>query len=60
MTAFPMKIDRKKAREELDVINIVEWRRDITSDERLFLLIKRPMTGKSNLCGLKSDRLRIF
>ncbi|XP_006463983.1 hypothetical protein AGABI2DRAFT_226007 [Agaricus bisporus var. bisporus H97] len=45
VTAFPMKIDRKKAREELDVINIVEWRRDITSDERLFLLIKRPMTG---------------
>jgi A/G-specific adenine glycosylase len=47
VTAFPMRIDRKKAREELDVINIVEWRRNVTSDERLFLLIRRPETGES-------------
>jgi A/G-specific adenine glycosylase len=41
-----MKIDRKKAREELDVVSIVEWRRDVTSDETLFLLVRRPETGE--------------
>ncbi|KAA1476577.1 DNA glycosylase [Dentipellis sp. KUC8613] len=42
VTAYPMKVERKKQREELDVVNVVEWRSD---DDRLFLLLKRPDTG---------------
>lgn len=45
VTAFPMKVDRKKAREELDIVNVVEWRRDMSSQQRFFLLIRRPETG---------------
>lgn len=45
VTAFPMKADRKKAREELDIVNVIEWRQDKDSEERLFLLVRRPETG---------------
>ncbi|KAF9447147.1 hypothetical protein P691DRAFT_761024 [Macrolepiota fuliginosa MF-IS2] len=45
ITAFPMKADRKKAREELDIINIIEWRYDKASHQRFFLLVRRPETG---------------
>jgi len=45
VTAFPMKFDRKKVREELDIVNVVEWRQDSNSDERFFLLVRRPETG---------------
>lgn len=38
-----MKAGRKKAREELDIVNVVEWRAD---NERLFLLVQRPEGGK--------------
>ncbi|KAG6916423.1 hypothetical protein DXG01_006827 [Tephrocybe rancida] len=27
VTAYPMKVDRKKPREELDIVNVIEWRR---------------------------------
>jgi len=40
-----MKVDRKKVREELDIVNVVEWRQDLNSDERFFLLVRRPETG---------------
>jgi A/G-specific adenine glycosylase len=43
VTAFPMKVERKKPREELDIVNVVEWRRD---DHRFFLLVRRPEGGK--------------
>lgn len=43
VTAFPMKAERKKAREELDVVNVIEWRHD---GERWFLLVRRPEGGE--------------
>lgn len=42
---FPMKVE-KKAREEVDLVSIVEWRKD---DERWFLLVKRPEKGESRV-----------
>ncbi|KDQ60186.1 hypothetical protein JAAARDRAFT_56149 [Jaapia argillacea MUCL 33604] len=42
VTAFPMKAERKKAREELDLVNVVEWRH---GDQRWFLLVRRPEGG---------------
>ncbi|KAI0084713.1 DNA glycosylase [Irpex rosettiformis] len=45
VTAFPMKVDRKKAREELDIVNVVEWRHHTGSQDRWFLLVKRPEGG---------------
>jgi A/G-specific adenine glycosylase len=42
VTTYPMKAERKKAREELDIVNVVEWRSD---KERLFLLVRRPEGG---------------
>ncbi|KDQ22382.1 hypothetical protein PLEOSDRAFT_35925 [Pleurotus ostreatus PC15] len=41
--AFPMKVERKKAREELDLVNVIEWRSK--SQQRMFLLVKRPENG---------------
>ena len=46
MTAYPMKAEKKKAREELDVVNVVEWRRDAHATERWFLLVRRPEGGE--------------
>lgn len=43
VTAFPMKVERKKAREELDIVNVIEWRYD---KKRMFLLVRRPEGGK--------------
>ena len=45
VTAYPMKVERKKAREELDIVNVVEWRHP-TTDERWFLLVRRPEGGQ--------------
>ncbi|EFI26765.1 A/G-specific adenine DNA glycosylase [Coprinopsis cinerea okayama7 len=42
---FPMKIEKKKAREEVDIVNVVEWRSKSMSAERWFLLVKRPEKG---------------
>ena len=44
---FPMKVDRKKAREELDIVNVVEWRHRTGSQDRWFLLVKRPEGGNN-------------
>lgn len=43
--SYPMKAERKKAREELDIVNVVEWRPIQNSDERWFLFRRRPSTG---------------
>lgn len=43
-SAFPMKAVRKKAREERDVVCVVEWR-DPHRDARWFLLVRRPDGG---------------
>ncbi|KAK7683526.1 hypothetical protein QCA50_013360 [Cerrena zonata] len=45
VTMFPMKAERKKAREELDIVNVIEWRPDARSNERWFLLVRRPEGG---------------
>ncbi|KAJ7637148.1 hypothetical protein FB45DRAFT_1001978 [Roridomyces roridus] len=42
VTAYPMKADKKKAREELDIVNVVEWR---SGSDRQFLLVRRPEGG---------------
>ncbi|KZT10266.1 DNA glycosylase [Laetiporus sulphureus 93-53] len=44
VTDFPMKIEKKKAREELDIVNVIEWRRCADGD-RWFLLVRRPEGG---------------
>ncbi|KAI0040452.1 DNA glycosylase [Auriscalpium vulgare] len=42
VTSYPMKVERKKQREELDIVNVVEWR---AQGERWFLLVRRPEGG---------------
>lgn len=49
-----MKADRKKAREEMDVVSVVEWRPDIASHQRFFLLVRRPETGMFFTLSLNS------
>jgi len=44
VTSYPMKVDRKKARKELDLVNVIEWRKPI-SEERWFMLVRRPEGG---------------
>jgi A/G-specific adenine glycosylase len=46
-----MKTKRKAVREELDMVNVVEWRGD-DDKERWFLLVRRPKEG---WCILRSD-----
>ena len=48
VTTFPMRAERKKAREEVDIVNVVEWRSmvDQSSTSRYFLMVKRPERGK--------------
>lgn len=43
-----MKGNRKKAREELDIVNVIEWRQSLAPDERWFLLVRRPENGKKS------------
>ena len=46
VTIYPMKVERKKAREELDSVNVIEWR--ATDDrKRVFLLVRRPEGGQN-------------
>ncbi|KAJ7487767.1 DNA glycosylase [Mycena latifolia] len=42
VTAYPMRADKKKAREELDIVNVIEWR---SGSDRQFLLVRRPEGG---------------
>ncbi len=48
VTTFPMKADRKKPREELDIVNVIEWGHG-SSHQRYFLLVKRPESGMLHL-----------
>ncbi|TFY51505.1 hypothetical protein EVJ58_g10530 [Rhodofomes roseus] len=41
VTSFPMKVVKKKSREELDIVNVIEWRHH-ADGERWFLLVRRP------------------
>ncbi|CCL99105.1 uncharacterized protein FIBRA_01119 [Fibroporia radiculosa] len=54
VTCFPMKAVKKKAREEVDVVNVIEWRctwngagaeGTDSGDGRYFLLVRRPERG---------------
>lgn len=45
VTAYPMKVDRKKPREELDIVNVIEWRSMAQPKERWFLMVRRPEGG---------------
>ncbi|KAI0674510.1 DNA glycosylase [Trametes maxima] len=47
VTAYPMKVEKKKAREELDVVNVIEWRTSpaASTGGRWFLLVRRPEGG---------------
>ena len=51
VTAYPMKAEKKKAREELDIVNVIEWRKDRNADatNRWFLLVRRPEGGELSL-----------
>ncbi|CAK5272682.1 unnamed protein product [Mycena citricolor] len=42
VTVFPMKAEKKKSREELDLVNVIEWR---AGSDRRFLLVRRPEGG---------------
>ncbi|KAF7323887.1 J domain-containing protein [Mycena kentingensis (nom. inval.)] len=41
-SSFPMRAEKKKAREELDIVCLLEWRR---GSDRRFLLVRRPQGG---------------
>jgi len=43
VTRYPMKVERKKAREEDDLVNVIEWRSSF--GDRHFVLARRPETG---------------
>ncbi|THH30990.1 hypothetical protein EUX98_g3175 [Antrodiella citrinella] len=45
VTLYPMKVERKKAREELDVVSVIEWRAAVDEEDRWFLLVRRPQGG---------------
>lgn len=48
VTKYPMKCSKKKAREELDIVNIIEWTPGASGSsaaQRYFLLVKRPEKG---------------
>ncbi|KAL1943815.1 hypothetical protein VTO73DRAFT_3633 [Trametes versicolor] len=45
VTAYPMKAEKKKAREELDIVNVIEWRKHAAKGGRWFLLVRRPEGG---------------
>jgi len=42
VTSYPMKVERKKQREELNIVSVVEWR---SGNDRWFLLTRRPEGG---------------
>ncbi|KAF8157011.1 DNA glycosylase [Crassisporium funariophilum] len=45
VTSYPMKVTRKKPREELDVVNVIEWHKPSEPEKRYFLMIRRPEGG---------------
>jgi A/G-specific adenine glycosylase len=49
VTSYPMKPNRKKAREELDIVSVIEWQSLSRPEDRVFLLTRRPEGGK-NFC----------
>ena len=56
VTSYPMKPDRKKAREELDIVSVIEWQSSARPEDRMFLLTKRPKGGKTHTQVLWKDQ----
>ncbi len=56
-----MKAEKKKAREELDIVNVIEWRkcRSAGARERWFLLVRRPEGGESSRVNTGSTASRL-
>ena len=52
-----MKPNRKKAREELDIVSVIEWQCSPRPEDRLFLLTKRPEGGKTLFDFCKAQEL---
>lgn len=46
VTTYPMRVDRKKAREELDLVNVIEWHPISEPENRQFFMVRRPENGK--------------
>ena len=49
---YPMKVEKKRAREESDVVNVIEWASP--SGKRFFLLARRPDTGTKQLLLIRN------
>ncbi|KAL0581509.1 hypothetical protein V5O48_000567 [Marasmius crinis-equi] len=45
VTIYPMKIERKKSREETDVVSVIEWCPPNTNTRPQILLVRRPEKG---------------
>ncbi|KAF9564477.1 DNA glycosylase [Agrocybe pediades] len=43
--SYPMKNDRKNSREELDIVNVIEWHPKSRPEARHFLMVRRPEGG---------------
>ena len=52
-----MKAERKKQREETDIVNVVEWR---NASSRWFLLVRRPEGGPSAHPPKKTTPIRML
>ena len=57
VTSYPMKAERKKQREETDIVNVVEWR---NASNRWFLLVRRPEGGPSVHLPTKTTPIRML
>ncbi|KAL1704787.1 DNA glycosylase [Schizophyllum commune] len=44
VTIYPMRVERKKAREEVDAVNVIEWRGH-DPDQNFIMLVRRPANG---------------
>ena len=56
-----MKPDRKKAREELDIVSVIEWQSSSRPEDRMFLLTRRPEGGKNFISSsAKSPRIHLL
>ncbi|KAL0070289.1 hypothetical protein AAF712_002781 [Marasmius tenuissimus] len=45
VTIYPMKVERKKSREETDVVSVIEWCPPDTGAQPQILLVRRPEKG---------------
>jgi hypothetical protein len=48
VTRFPMKVEKKKAREAACAVNVLSWR-DKATGQRWVVLVRRPETGNKHV-----------